>query len=93
MTFRKEKIGEFLEVFHASKHQIRSFPGCLYLELLQDADNDAVLITHSHWSDTASLENYRASPLFEDTWSKTKPLFDAKPMAFSMKLVETVKLL
>ncbi len=83
MTFQPDKLGEFSAIFSASKAKIRAFPGCLFLELWQDADNPNVRITHSRWESAAALEAYRHSELFRTTWAATKVLFAGKPLAFS----------
>lgn len=87
MTFKPEKLGEFLEMFEEVKSKIRAFEGCEYLELWQDADNPNICLTHSHWVGEEALENYRHSELFKATWAKTKKMFGDKPMAFSVKSV------
>ncbi len=85
MTFQPDKTRDFLEIFKASSPLIRVFPGCLHLELLEDADIPAVYVTLSHWQNAGALEAYRQSALFKNTWAKTKPLFAAKPQAFSLE--------
>ncbi len=87
MTFQKEKVSEFLEMFDGVKSKIRAFEGCEYLELWQDADQPNIYLTHSHWQNPANLEDYRHSELFKTTWAKTKPMFADKPMAFSVNSV------
>jgi len=83
MGFAPDKVEAFLELFKRSHQKIRSFPGCLRLELLQDAHDPSVYMTYSWWESEAALEQYRHSELFKATWAKTKVLFNAKPMAFS----------
>ena len=90
MTFQPENCAAFEEVFEQSKYKIRSFPGCQYLELWKDYDQDNVYLTHSHWESDEALEQYRHSELFRETWAKTKPLFAAKPLAFSSRLEQKV---
>ena len=85
MTFEKEKVTEFQDVFHSSKHLIRNFEGCTHLELLNDIDSPHIYFTYSHWQSTANLENYRNSELFKTVWSKTKILFSAKAEAWSVE--------
>jgi quinol monooxygenase YgiN len=84
MEFKPEQVNDFLRIFNASKHHIRAFPGCLYLELLRDAEKENVFFTYSQWNTPQDLENYRLSELFQNTWAQTKVLFQAKPMAFSL---------
>jgi quinol monooxygenase YgiN len=84
MTFHPEKVEEFIEIFRSSKNFIRSFEGCVYVELWRDAQMPNVFATHSHWESLEALERYRQSDLFQRTWAKTKPLFADKPLAFSV---------
>ncbi|MDH6056379.1 putative quinol monooxygenase [Umezakia ovalisporum] len=90
MTFRPEAVADFQAIFNASKAQIRAFPGCRRLELLRDLDQPHVFCTYSHWDGPEALEAYRQSELFESTWAKTKALFAAKAVAFSVERVEEV---
>ena len=84
MTFREGSTNEFIAIFEDSKEAIRSFDGCLYLELLRENAEGPIFFTYSIWQDQQSLSNYRNSQLFEETWAKTKALFSAKPEAFSV---------
>lgn len=90
MTIQEDKVDEFLKVFNESKEQIRAMEGCRYLELMQDINQPAVFMTHSHWMSEDDLNNYRDSELFKSTWAKTKVLFADKPMAFSVESVVVV---
>jgi len=89
MNFHKEQVPSFLALFQNSKSVIKSFPGCTYLELLQDASDACVFYTYSHWSDEKALESYRDSTFFKGTWAKTKVLFASKAQAFSLKEIDT----
>lgn len=84
MSFEPEKVGEFLKVFHESAAAIRNFNGCHHLELYRDSDHSNVLFTYSFWESAKHLEVYRKSELFENTWARTKVLFNAKPEAWSV---------
>ena len=84
MTFVPEKVGDFLKIFHESAPQIRNFQGCNHLELYRDHEEPNVLFTYSYWESKASLENYRKSQLFSDTWARTKALFSKKAEAWSV---------
>jgi heme-degrading monooxygenase HmoA len=89
MSFKKEELQNFLELFHSSKNRIRNFPGCRHLELMKDAENECLLSTFSIWDSSADLENYRKSELFAGVWKETKVKFASKPVAFSLsKFVE-----
>ena len=85
MYFQEDKTEEFLNIFEQSKHLIRAFEGCEYLELWQDLHLPNVFCTHSHWINESCLEKYRQSELFRSTWAKTKILFAEKPQAFSLQ--------
>lgn len=87
MTFREEEIDNFLKLFNSKKEKIRAFPGCTYLELWSDTNDPRVYCTYSFWEKEEDLENYRNSELFKDVWSKTKVLFDDKPIAHSYKVM------
>ena len=83
MTFREDQAAAFLEIFNASRPQIRSFAGCQHLELWQDAQEPQVFCTYSYWDSEEALNHYRHSTLFAEVWSETKKLFAAPPLAFS----------
>jgi len=89
MTFRAEESENFEKIFEARKEKIRSFPGCLQLELVREKDAH-VFFTISIWNDPADLENYRHSELFKTTWSVVKPMFEARAEAWT---TETIALL
>lgn len=90
MTFQKDKLDAFQQIFDASKHHIRAFPGCRYLQLLGDLDHSTIRMTHSHWDGPEALESYRQSELFRTTWAATKVLFADKPVAFSAGQLEVL---
>lgn len=90
MTFRPEKVEDFLKVFTESKQAIRNFEGCKHLQLLQSKENTNVLFTYSFWEDEFCLNAYRKSELFNKTWAKTKILFSAKPEAWSVNQLEVL---
>ena len=83
MSFEPTKVDEFLSNFETNKIKIRQFNGCQFLELYRDKNNTNVFFTYSYWDSENDLNNYRASELFKQVWAKTKPLFNAKPEAWS----------
>jgi heme-degrading monooxygenase HmoA len=88
LSFHQENIPAFLENFEEVKEKIRNAAGNRLLELYQDKNNPDVFFTYSYWENEDDLENYRHSELFKEVWSFTKPLFNAKPEAWSVdKLV------
>lgn len=91
LSFDPAKLDEFYAVFEASKLQIAAFEGCNGLQLMQDANEKNVLYTLSYWDSEAHLNKYRFSELFKTTWAQTKILFNNKPQAFSLELLQKVK--
>ncbi len=83
MSFKKDKVVEFLNIFEQSKNKIASVEGIENLQLVRDKNNNSVFFTISKWHDESYLEKYRKSQLFHDTWAKTKVLFNEKPEAWS----------
>lgn len=88
MRFRESEIPTFLANFEEVKNNIRTFPGCQFLELYRGKDDPCIFFTYSYWNAPEDLEKYRHSDLFKSVWAKTKPLFSDKPEAWSVdKLV------
>ncbi len=87
MTFEADAVDTFVAIFERSCEQIRAFPGCRELTLLQDIDQPNRFSTYSLWDDSESLESYRQSDLFRSTWAKTKVLFSDRPGAVSYRIV------
>lgn len=84
MSFKPERVEEFLNNFEASKSKIRSFKGCGLLELYRDKSNSNIFFTYSYWETEKDLDNYRNSSLFKSVWAQTKLLFNEKPEAWSV---------
>ena len=91
MSFDPFKIELFLSNFEAKKSLIRAFDGCEFLELYQDKQNPNIFFTYSYWQSEEDLDRYRNSELFKDVWAKTKPLFNAKPEAWSVDKIVSLK--
>ena len=90
MSFEPTNIGVFLQSFEENKDRIRAYKGCEFLELYRDTHNTNVFFTYSYWQTEADLNHYRHSDLFKAIWSKTKPLFNAKPEAWSVDKIITL---
>ena len=90
MGYYKQNIEVFLEPFNNTKSLIRSFEGCLFLELYRDKKDPTIFFTYSHWESEEALENYRKSELFNKVWSNVKPLFSIRPEAWSVEKLETL---
>lgn len=87
MTFRADKVDDFLAHFETVQDKISAFPGCTSVRLYRDISDSCVLYTHSLWDSENDLENYRSSDLFRSTWSVVKLMFAVKAEAISMKPV------
>lgn len=85
MTFRPGQEQRFLELFEGWRHRIRPFPGCRYLELVQDKKDPRVFFTYSEWDAELDLENYRRSDVFADVWPTVKAMFDAPAEAWTVE--------
>ena len=84
MTFLPEHVERFHELFIGWKERIRSFPGCLHLELLHDIIDFRIFFTYSHWEHSDDLEAYRNSDVFSEVWPVVKPLFAAPTEAWTL---------
>ncbi|NNC69800.1 MAG: antibiotic biosynthesis monooxygenase [Flavobacteriaceae bacterium] len=91
MSFQPDKIDEFLSNFEQVKDKIRSFEGCEFLELYRDKTNKNIFFTYSYWQSEQDLENYRNSDLFKKVWKMTKSIFNAKPEAWSVDKLHSLK--
>ncbi len=88
LSFQPDQVDTFLDIFNTSKMLIRAFEGCQHLELNKDIHHENVYYTLSKWSSPDALEAYRHSDLFKTTWAKTKVLFNAKAIAYSIRQVQ-----
>jgi len=84
LSFFENKTQNFIDIFQSTKDQICSFDGCLQLDLMNDFHQSNVYYTISKWNSNESLETYRNSALFKETWAKTKLLFNDKPIAYTL---------
>ena len=84
MEFEERRIPDFLNIFANSRSEIRSFPGCSHLQLLQDETDSCIFFTYSHWDQEDDLNTYRNSDLFQTVWGNTKKLFRTAPRAWSL---------
>jgi quinol monooxygenase YgiN len=88
LTLKPEEKPEFLALFNEVKDRIRASSGCLNLRLLEDSRYPNIVTTLSEWSDEASLEAYRSTEFFRETWSRTKRHFAAAPSAHTYHVIE-----
>jgi quinol monooxygenase YgiN len=87
MSFEPELVNDFIHIFNQSQNDIKMFPGCIALSLFKEKGKENIMYTWSIWESEDALEKYRASELFTNTWSKTKKLFNAPPIAYSLEQV------
>ncbi len=85
MTFDPAQVGRFEELFVGWGPRIRSFPGCLHLELLRDVNDPRIFFTHSHWQRAEDLQAYRQSPVFAEVWPTVKSLFAERAEAWTVE--------
>jgi quinol monooxygenase YgiN len=91
LSFHLENIPAFLQIFENSKEKIRNSNGCRLLDLYNDKNDKGVFFTYSYWDSEDDLNNYRYSDFFIEVWSKTKPLFNRKPEAWSVDRLHSSK--
>lgn len=84
MKFQKEKINDFISFSSKIEPLIKEQEGCLYLEILQDANDKQIFFTCSHWESEENLNDYRKSDFFKNVWPKAKQWFIDKPEAWSL---------
>ena len=87
LTLAPNRVSDFRDHFRKVAPVIREQPGCVHLELWRDADYPNVMITHSHWQHDDDLQAYRESDVFRNAWRTVKPMFAARPQAFSAQAV------
>ncbi|MGB1040866.1 MAG: putative quinol monooxygenase [Flavobacteriales bacterium] len=86
LTIHPDKIEEFKSIYESHMKLIRNQNGCSKLELLQEKGRYSnVVMTYSYWNSENDLQNYRDSELFLKVWKTVKPLFCAKPEAWSVE--------
>jgi heme-degrading monooxygenase HmoA len=91
LSFHEEKISVFLANFESIKEKIRAAPGNQLLELYQDKNNKNIFFTYSYWATEEDLENYRNSEFFNEVWTFTKKLFNAKAEAWSVNKLASLQ--
>lgn len=83
MKFNEEGQKVFPEIYFRTKPFILQCEGCYSVELLKDNKDPTTISTMSIWKDEESLNNYRNTELFNETWKKVKTYFKDKPQANS----------
>jgi autoinducer 2-degrading protein len=88
MSFELEKVEKFKSIYELNWHKIKGFEGCLHVELLQDRSSPSIFFTYSNWESENHLNNYRDSIVFKTVWASTKVLFNDKPEAWTLNVLE-----
>ncbi len=88
MSFELEEVEKFKSIYELNLHKIKGFEGCLHVELLQDRSSPSIFFTYSNWESENHLNNYRDSILFKTVWASTKVLFNQKPEAWTLNVLE-----
>ena len=88
MSFELEEVEKFKSIYELNWHKIKGFEGCLHVELLQDRSSPSIFFTYSNWESENHLNNYRDSILFKTVWASTKVLFNQKPEAWTLIVLE-----
>ncbi len=88
MIFREDSSEIFKEFTTSIQDTIKSFEGCIHLDIFRDIHLLNIFFSYSHWESEDYLNNYRNSEFFKTTWAKTKLWFEAKPDAWSVQNLE-----
>jgi len=85
MEFRIDQLDDFDGLFVSNEAAIAGMPGCRGVKLLKGANNPSIRTTLSWWDSEQDLERYRQSEVFGNVWPKTKSMFAASPIAWSVE--------
>ncbi|MHC5202278.1 putative quinol monooxygenase [Myroides sp. LJL119] len=91
LTFKQDKVEDFITYFNEIKSVVRQQPGCSFLELYQDKDRNNVFFTYSYWDTQVSLDAYRDSQTFSQIWPYVKQMFSEKAQAWSVDKLVTLQ--
>ncbi|MCX8080537.1 MAG: antibiotic biosynthesis monooxygenase [Bacteroidia bacterium] len=91
MEICPEKMEYFKKTLRENVKKIRSFKGCLHLEVFRDCHEPCRIFTISIWECERDLENYRQSEFFQDVWPRLKKCFCGKPQARTMEMIEELQ--
>ena len=85
MEFEDEKVNDFKVLFQQYQSKIIDQDGCYSVELLQDTQSKNIFYLQQLGVTQVHLDQYRNSALFKNVWNHVKKLFNAKPLAWSVK--------
>ena len=84
MEFDPAQVEEFDALFTRAQTRIEAMSGCHQVLLLRGRGDEPIRTTLSWWEHESDLQAYRKSQLFGEVWPKTKAMFNAPPVAWSL---------
>lgn len=87
MEIYPERIPEVEKILSQNFNKIKSFKGCLHLEILRDKNEPNRFFSYSEWKSVDDLENYRSSEFFGMFWRQLRKNFQAKAKAWTLESV------
>lgn len=83
MEIEANQMNLFVKIFEQHAIKMKTVEGCMTMELVKDIFTPTTVFTISVWQGEKALDTYRTSQLFNLIWSELKPLFCAKPAAWT----------
>lgn len=87
MEIHPDRTTEVEKILSENFHKIKSFNGCLHLEILRDKNEPNRFFSYSEWRSIDDLENYRSSEFFGVFWRQLRKNFQAKAKAWTLESV------
>ena len=87
LEINKESLKDFETIFTERNPYLNKVEGCHRVELVKNPDIEFGYSTISLWDSEETLNNYRNSDYFSQTWKMLKPLFSSKAKATTYDLV------
>ena len=85
MEFQRDQLDNFDDLFAANETAISGMSGCRGVKLFKGTDTPSIRTTLSWWDSEEDLKRYRQSEVFGRVWPKTKSMFAAPPIAWSLE--------
>lgn len=85
MEINPERTTEVEKILRDNFHKIKSFKGCLHLEILRDKTEPNRFLSYSEWKSIDDLENYRSSEFFGIFWRQLRKNFQSKAKAWTLE--------
>lgn len=87
MEIQPDLLEEAEKILKENVHKIRSFKGCMHLQILRDINVPNRIFSYSEWNSLQDLENYRSSEFFRLFWKKLKKNFQTKAIAWTLESI------